>query len=171
MKKASTTPAPGTTQAPGRPSWIAVLARRLGRHRWFAVVGRAYVPLDRLVARLTRGRVVALGLPSLLITTTGRRSGEPRTQPLLYTADGDAFVVIGSNWGQQQQPAWTANLLAQPDAVVTVHGIQIPVRARHVRGAERDRLWARLLDLWPAYAEYETRAGGRELRVFLLERR
>ena len=156
---------PATTPKLSR---IASLARAMGRHRWFAVVGRAYVPVDRLVARLTRGRVVALGMPSLLITTTGRRSGEPRTQPLLYTADGDGFVVIGSNWGQQQQPAWTANLLAQPDAVVTVHG---RVRGRLVRGDERDRLWARLLDLWPAYAAYETRAGGRELRIFVLDRR
>ncbi|GAA1818694.1 nitroreductase family deazaflavin-dependent oxidoreductase [Luedemannella flava] len=149
---------------------IASLARRWGRYKWFAVVGRAYVPLDRLVAKLSRGRATALGLPSLLLTTTGRRSGEPRTQPLLYILDGDDFVVVGSNWGQPHQPAWTANLLARPAAVANVRGVDIPVRGELVRGADRDRLWADLLRAWPAYANYADRAGGRELRVFRLRR-
>ena len=149
---------------------VGALARRLGRYRWFGVVGRAYVPLDRLVARLTRGRATALGLPSLLLTTTGRRSGEPRTQPLLYVPDGDDFVVIGSNWGQTRHPAWTANLLDNPVAVATVRGREVPVRAELVRGEEREQLWSRLLRAWPAYATYADRAGGRELRVFRLRR-
>jgi deazaflavin-dependent oxidoreductase (nitroreductase family) len=156
---------------PQAPRGIGAVARRLGRYRWFAAVGQAYVPLDRLVSKLSRGRAAALGVPSLTITTTGRRSGEPRTQPLLYVPDGDDFVVIGSNWGQQHHPAWTVNLLAQPDAVVTLRGREIPVRGELVSGAERDRLWSRLLALWPAYAAYEDRAGGRELRIFRLRRR
>jgi deazaflavin-dependent oxidoreductase (nitroreductase family) len=146
------------------------LARRLGGTRLFALVGRAYVPFDRLLGRVTRGRMLALGLPSLLITTTGRTSGEPRTNPLLYAADGDGFVVIGSNWGQAHHPAWSSNLLANPEAIVAVRGERIAVRARLAEGAERERLRQLLLRMWPAYQAYERRAAGRTLRIFRLER-
>lgn len=104
----------------------------------------------------------------MLLTTTGRKTGQPRINPLLYVRDGDAFVVIGSNWGQTTQPAWSGNLLAHPDAIVTLGGREIPVRATHATGAERDRLFALLLTMWPAYETYVTRAGGREIRVFRL---
>ena len=129
------------------------------------------VPLDRLLSRATRGQVVALhidGLPSLLITTTGRRSGEPRSNPLLYAPDGDGYVVIGSNWGQQHHPAWSGNLLADPTATVTLAGKEIPVRATLATGAERERLFALLLAVWPAYQTYTDRASERSIRVFRL---
>ncbi|GIH12820.1 hypothetical protein Raf01_09920 [Rugosimonospora africana] len=145
--------------------------RALGHRRWFARLGRAMVPADRVVGRLTGGRIVALGLrelPSMLLTTTGRKTGQPRTQPLLYVRDGDGYVVIGSNWGQQRQPAWALNLIAEPRATVTVGGQQIPVWAHHVTGEERERLLARLLAMWPAYETYRQRAGDRELMVFRL---
>jgi deazaflavin-dependent oxidoreductase (nitroreductase family) len=150
---------------------IANTVRRLGHRPWFALVGRAYVPFDRLLGRLTGGRLVLFGLrdlPSLLITTTGRKSGEPRSNPLLYVRDGDAYVVIGSNWGQTHQPAWVLNLLAQPDAAITVGGAEIPVRATLAEGAARERLFAMLLVIWPAYDTYVARAGGRDIRVFSL---
>jgi deazaflavin-dependent oxidoreductase (nitroreductase family) len=138
----------------------------------FAAVGRRVVWADRLVGRLTKGRLIAAGLkdlPCLLLTTTGRRSGQPRTSPLLYLADGDAFVVIGSNWGRADHPAWSGNLLANPAARVTVGGAEIPVRARLVEADERAHLRKRLLEIWPAYLTYEERSG-RHLRVFRLER-
>ncbi|MER7889642.1 nitroreductase family deazaflavin-dependent oxidoreductase [Micromonospora sp. NPDC094482] len=148
---------------------LGALTRRLGHHRWFGAAARLLVPADRVVGRLTRGRVVALGLiPSLIITTTGRRSGKPRSNPLLYVRDGDAYVVIGSNWGQPHQPGWSMNLLARPEAEVTVRGCQIPVRADVATGAERDRLWQLLVTEWPAYRTYVSRAGGREIRIFRL---
>ena len=153
---------------------LSSLLRRAGRAEWFARLARPLVPLDRALGRLTRGRFVAFGLPglpSLLITTTGRRSGEPRSNPLLYAPDGEAFVVLGSNWGQRHHPAWTANLLAHPDATVTVDGQRITVRARLVTGAERARLRELMLRIWPGYAGYERRSGGRDLRLFRLERR
>jgi deazaflavin-dependent oxidoreductase (nitroreductase family) len=152
---------------------LSSLLRRVGRAEWFARLARPLVPLDRAVGRLTRGRFVAFGLPglpSLLITTTGRRTGQPRSNPLLYAPDGEAFVVIGSNWGQNHHPAWSSNLLANPEAVVTVDGQQIKVRARRVSGAERARLRGLLLAVWPGYADYERRCGGRDLRLFRLER-
>jgi deazaflavin-dependent oxidoreductase (nitroreductase family) len=153
---------------------LSSLLRRVGRAEWFARAARPLVPLDRAVGRLTRGRFVAFGLPglpSLLITTTGRRTGQPRSNPLLYAPDGVAFVVIGSNWGQHHHPAWSSNLLANPEATVTVDGQRIAVRARRVSGAERARLRALLLGVWPGYADYERRSGGRDLRLFRLERR
>ena len=146
----------------------------MGRHAWFARVGRAWVPVDRAVSKLTKGRFVAVGLrdlPSLMITTTGRQSGQPRSNPLLYAPDGDAFVVIGSNWGQKSHPAWSANLLANPDATVTLGGKVVDVRAHLVRGDERARLREKLLEVWPGYADYERRSDGRHLRIFRLERR
>ncbi|MGC5029591.1 nitroreductase family deazaflavin-dependent oxidoreductase [Micromonospora sp. DT229] len=150
-------------------STLGSLARRLGRYRWFGAAMRLLVPADRIVGRLTRGRVVALGLvPSLVITTTGRRSGKPRSNPLLYIPDGTGYVVIGSNWGQKQQPAWSLNLLAHPEAEVDVAGRRIPVRAELATGAERDRLWQLLLDEWPAYQAYVERAGDRQIRIFRL---
>ncbi len=145
------------------------LTRRAGHHRWFGAAARLLVPADRVVGRLTRGRVVALGLiPSLVITTTGRRSGRPRSNPLLYVPDGDAYVVIGSNWGQTQQPGWAMNLLAEPAAEVDVKGRRVPVRADPATGAERERLWSLLVTEWPAYRMYVQRAGGREIRIFRL---
>jgi deazaflavin-dependent oxidoreductase (nitroreductase family) len=148
---------------------FASLARRLGHRSWFARMGRFLVPADRLVGRLTRGRIVALGLlPSLMLTTTGRRSGRPRMTPLAYVADGDGYAIIASNWGQPHHPAWSGNLLANPAATVEVGGRRIPVRATLVDGAERERLRALLVRAWPAYVTYEHRAAHRRLRIFRL---
>ena len=150
---------------------LARLVRRFGNRRWFVLMARANVPLDRVVGRLTRGRTVALGLrdlPSFLLTTVGRRSGERRTVPLLYIADGKDYVVIASNFGQRHHPAWSANLMANPSATVTLHGRMFPVQALLVEGDERDRLIAALRGMWPAYATYEIWASHRTLRVFRL---
>lgn len=147
------------------------LVQRLGHRRWFAAVAARLAPVDGRVQRWTRGRWSLIGrhrLPSLLLTTTGRRSGLPRTQPLLYARDGADFVVTGSNFGQQQHPAWTANLLADPEATVTVDGTPVQVRAVPVDGQERERLWNLLVATWPAYTTYRQRAAGRQIRVFRL---
>jgi deazaflavin-dependent oxidoreductase (nitroreductase family) len=155
-------------------SWLSVAVRRLGHQPWLGVVGRRLVSLDRRLLRHARWRFAApsrLSLPpALLLTTTGRRSGQPRTQPLLYAVDGDGWVVIGSNWGQRHHPAWSLNLLAHPDAEIMIGDETVPVRARLVTGTERDRLWQQLLTIWPAYRSYEQRAG-RDLRIFRLVRR
>jgi deazaflavin-dependent oxidoreductase (nitroreductase family) len=153
-------------------SRLTAVLQRLGHRRWFAALGRRFVPVDHWLFRRSEGRWTVLGrgeLPCLLLTTTGRRSGEPRTTPLLYAPDGDGYVVVGSNWGQQHHPAWSGNLLANPEATVAVGADTIPVRAALATGAERERLWAMLVTLWPAYDTYVERAGGRGLRVFRLE--
>ncbi|HTF06764.1 MAG TPA: nitroreductase/quinone reductase family protein [Asanoa sp.] len=146
-------------------------ARRLGPTRFLYRVGPLLVPLDRIVGRLTRGRVVALGLiPSALLSTRGRRTGQRRDSPLLCLPDGDGYVVIGSNWGRPEQPAWVLNLLADPAGTLTLGGVAVPVKARLLDGEERARQWARLVAVWPGYTAYQKRAAGRPLHLFRLER-
>jgi len=113
--------------------------------------------------------VVALGMaPSLLLTTIGRRSGQPRSVPLLYLGDGDGFVVVGSNWGQTGDPLWVHNLVAHPAVTVTLGGRDIPVLAEETDGPKRQDYWDRLVEQWPGYRGYEATAGGRKIRIFRL---
>jgi deazaflavin-dependent oxidoreductase (nitroreductase family) len=87
--------------------------------------------------------------------------------PILYLADGDAWVIAGSNFGQEHHPAWSANLMANPDATVTVRGRTTAVRAHLAEGEERERLLAALTELWPAFSSYE-QWSHRTLRIFRL---
>lgn len=150
--------------------------RLLGSTAFAAVSKRVFPRSDLALQRVTRGRLSltsAAGLPLLLLETTGRRSGEPRVTPLTYATQGSDFVVIGSNWGQERQPAWVYNLLADPEAVVTLHGARIPVTAKTLTDTERAAVWPLLLEVWPAYDEYVERVqatSGREIMVFRLER-
>ena len=150
------------------------LLLKLGHKPWFAALGRRMVPLDRALQHATKGRVFILGpgkaLPTLLLTAVGRKTGEPRTVPLLYARVGDDWIVTASNWGQPKHPVWSANVLAKPEVSIEVAGELIPVTARLVEGAERDELWSIVTQAWPAYDTYETRSG-RSIRVFRLTRR
>jgi deazaflavin-dependent oxidoreductase (nitroreductase family) len=127
---------------------------------------------DTTLHRLTQGRVSLLamaGLPSARLTTTGRKTGLPRSANLLYFPHGDAFVLTGSNWGRPADPAWTFNLRAHPEATVVVRGKEVPVSAREVKGQEYDEVWRMLLEFWPGYA-MEREAARRELPIFVLTR-
>ncbi|MFG1605053.1 nitroreductase/quinone reductase family protein [Actinoplanes sp. NPDC049265] len=149
-------------------SWQSMW-RAAGRSRAFAPVVSRLLVADRWVSRLSKGRVVALGMtPSLLLTSTGRRSGQPRRSPLQYVRDGAAYVVVGSNWGRPTDPAWVYNLAAEPKATVTIGGADRPVVASEVTGAEHERLWRLLLDQWPGYSLYRQRAPHRTFRIFEL---
>jgi deazaflavin-dependent oxidoreductase (nitroreductase family) len=110
------------------------------------------------------------GATVLLLNTTGRRSGEPRTLPLIYRSDGDRFVLVASKGGTKDNPLWYENLIANPDATVEVKGETIPVRASTAEGEERARLWSLMNENWPAYADYQTRTE-REIPVVVLSRR
>lgn len=130
---------------------------------------------DRLVAefRATGGRPGGPfeGRQMLLLTTTGRRSGQPRTSPLAYSLDIDsnAYVVVASNRGADTRPAWLHNLRTDPDAIVEVGPRTIPVRAREVTDrARRDRLYAAHAALVPSFGDYED-ATTRAIPVLLLE--
>jgi len=128
-------------------------------------------PVERLLAALSRGRVQlsALLVPSLVLHTVGARSGEPRDVPLMYTPDGRGrAIVAGTNFAGSRHPAWTANLLAHPDAAITVRGRRMPVRATMVPDTERDAVWTRIEAQWPGYRDYE-RESGRTVRLFRLQ--
>ena len=128
--------------------------------------------LDRLSSRLTRGRRTfsswLSGLPVVMLTTTGARTGQQRTSPVIAVPDGDDLVVIASNWGQRQHPAWYHNLCTHPEATVTVGGVARRVRAHEATGEERDRLWQQDLDVYPGRIAYERRAANRPIPVVVL---
>ena len=107
--------------------------------------------------RATRGLVGhrAAGLASLLLTTTGRRSGAARTVALTYVPDGDDYVVVASHGGADRHPAWWLNLQARPDAVVQVGAARVPIVAHAALPDERRRLWPKLTAANPFYTRYE----------------
>lgn len=142
---------------------------RTGPFRRFATT--VMPSIERFVTRISRGRVqlTAFLVPSLVLHTIGARSGEPRDAPLMYTADGRGrALVAGTNWAGAKHPAWTKNLLAHPDAEITVRGRRMAVHASLVPEAERDAAWALMEAQWPDYREYE-RDSGRTARIFVLQ--
>lgn len=128
--------------------------------------------IDPWIYRVTGGRLTSTGLPTipqLILTTTGRRSGAPRDVQLAYIADGRDFLVVGSNFGQSHHPAWALNLSAAPDAIVTLDGRRVAVRAERLTDHEKERLWPRLESVVPQFSVYVTRTE-RNIRVFRLRR-
>ncbi|HET8607612.1 MAG TPA: nitroreductase family deazaflavin-dependent oxidoreductase [Gaiellaceae bacterium] len=109
------------------------------------------------------------GAHTLLLTTTGRRSGQERTTPLIYGRDGDRYVVVASKGGAPRHPAWYLNLSADPDVRLQVAAERFAARARTAGPGERERLWRLMAEIWPAYDEYVTRTE-REIPVVVLER-
>jgi deazaflavin-dependent oxidoreductase (nitroreductase family) len=109
------------------------------------------------------------GSTVLLLTTTGRTSGEPRTTPLIYAVDGDRYVIVASKGGAPDDPGWYLNLSKTPEVELQVKGEVFGARARVAEGDERKRLWAKANEVWPHYAEYATKTD-REIPVVVLER-
>jgi deazaflavin-dependent oxidoreductase (nitroreductase family) len=103
----------------------------------------------------------------LLLTTTGRKSGRPRTIPLLYLPDGKNLVVVASNGGTAGDPTWRLNLEDEPEAKVEVDGRKLRVRAEEAEGEERRRLWERVVRMYGAYQQYQERTD-RRIPVVLL---
>jgi deazaflavin-dependent oxidoreductase (nitroreductase family) len=147
------------------------VAQRLASAPWFARIGPKVVPpLDRALHRISGGRLLLpqLVLPSIVLTTTGSRTGLPRETPLICMPEDDgSFVIVGSNFGREGHPAWTGNLLRQAKAEVSYRGRTIPVTAELLEGADRAEVWPRLIRVWSVYDTYVERAG-RKLRVFRL---
>jgi deazaflavin-dependent oxidoreductase (nitroreductase family) len=131
---------------------------------------RQLTPLDRRVLVRSRGRFTVLGpigAPVLLLTTTGAKSGLPRTTPLVFGRAGDAVLVVGSNFGQDKHPALSGNLLKSPEAVVTIGGKDIAVRAELLEGEAAEAAYRTMVDLARTYSEYQSRTD-RSIRVFRL---
>jgi len=110
------------------------------------------------------------GTTILLLTTTGRTSGETRTTPLIHRVDGDRWVVIASKGGAPEHPGWYQNLLADPEATIQVQADEVPVVATTAEGEERARLWSLMTEVWPDYDDYQ-RKTDREIPVVVLTRR
>ncbi|QEW03984.1 nitroreductase family deazaflavin-dependent oxidoreductase [Microbacterium lushaniae] len=148
------------------------LVAPLTRTRCFRRLGpRVLPPVERVLARATGGRVQisALLVPSLVLHTVGAQSGQPRDVPLMYTPDGSGrAIVAGTNFAGSRHPAWTTNLLAHPDAEITVRGRRMPVHATPIGDDERDAAWARIERQWPGYRSYE-RDSARTVRLFRLQ--
>ena len=107
-------------------------------------------------------------VPSLLLTTTGRKSGERFTFPLFYGSDRGSYIVVASKGGAPDHPGWYKNLLASPEAEVQVGTKRMKVRARTATGDERARLWGEALRFWPPYADYAKKTA-REIPVVVLD--
>lgn len=144
----------------------------LTRTRLFRWAGpRVLPPVERLISRVSSGRVQvsALLVPSLVLHTTGAKSGEPRDSALMYTPDGHGrAIVAGTSFARDRHPGWTYNLLAHPDAAITVRGRRMPVHASLISDDDREAAWARIEAQWPGYRAYE-RDSGRVVRLFRLQ--
>ena len=108
-------------------------------------------------------------LPTLLLTTTGRKSGEPRSLPLIYGQAGDAYVIIASKGGMPSHPVWYLNLEANPECELMVGPKQVSARARVADGEERERLWKQMAEIYPPYDDYQKSAGTRTIPVVVLD--
>jgi deazaflavin-dependent oxidoreductase (nitroreductase family) len=125
------------------------------------------------VFRASGGRLGATflrGAPVFLLITKGRKSGAPRTAPLLYLRDGDDYVVVASKGGMSHHPLWFKNLEANPDAEIEIGKDKINVRARRASDAEKARLWPKLVAMYPDYDDYQARTA-RDIPVVLLSPR
>jgi deazaflavin-dependent oxidoreductase (nitroreductase family) len=151
---------------------LRALARAVGTKPWLMRTAGFVVWADKKLHRVFGGRVslVALaGLPSLRLTTTGRKSGLSRSTNLLYFPRGDDLVLTASNWGRPNDPAWALNLRANPKCQVARGGKPAEVVARELHEDEYAAMWAELLEFWPGYA-MEQKEAGRPLPVFVLSR-
>jgi len=105
----------------------------------------------------------------LLLTTTGRKSGQPRVAPLIYAPDDDRFIIVASKGGADEPPAWYLNMEDDSEVEVQVKSDRFKATARDAEGEERKRLWARMNEEWPDYTEYQKKTD-REIPVVILER-
>jgi deazaflavin-dependent oxidoreductase (nitroreductase family) len=149
------------------------VARNPTAYRWLVLRGRVIAEaLESLLRFATSGRVGILDLadlPNVQITTSGRKTGLARTATVQYVPDGDGLVLVGSNWGREHHPSWSANLIATERVVVRRRGRRLVAKVRLLTGVERDKAWATVVANWPNYQIAQDRAGGRQFRLFLLK--
>jgi deazaflavin-dependent oxidoreductase (nitroreductase family) len=125
--------------------------------------------IDKVLIPRTHGRLSSAGIDAVgLITTTGAKSGLPRTQPLVFIDDSQGLLAIGSNYGRPPHPAWTTNLLAHPDCTVEFKGPPRKHRAELLTGDARAAAWAAATDFYAGYERYRASCAPREIRVFRL---
>jgi deazaflavin-dependent oxidoreductase (nitroreductase family) len=148
--------------------------RRLPRIVYIALaellVTRWFTAFHRRLLRSSGGRIGggARGVAVILVTTRGRRSGTLRTVPLGAIRDEDAWIVIASNAGHDPMPAWALNMRADPAVTVEWHGAGSPFHAHEAGADEAAKLWPKVLDAYPGYADYQTRTE-RAIPLFVLQ--
>ena len=154
---------------------LTPLAVRIGSISWLPRLLPQITAIDKFIQRLTRGRLTLLrmaGLPNLMLTVPGRKSGIPRTTPLLCVPYRGANLIAGSNFGGLKPPVWVVNVRAAQERArpvgVRVNGVSHQATVREINGAERDEVWAHMVRTWPNYAKYAERTD-RLIPVFLLE--
>ena len=134
---------------------------------------RLVVGIDRGVFRLSRGRTtmsaLVSGLPIVMLTTTGARTGQTRAVPVLGLPDDDRLILIASNFGKSSNPGWYHNLRAHPSAVITWSGSTVEMHARELVGAERQRYVDLGIEIYPWWEPYHRRAAPRQIPVIMLE--
>lgn len=137
--------------------------------RRVALTQKLQTTLHTILYRFSGGRIGAtiLGMPMLLLTTWGRRTGKLRTTPLLYLPDDSTFVLVASNGGAVQHPTWWFNLRDHPEALVQIGPARGRVYAVEASPAERRRLWPLVLQIYPPYARYQARTD-REIPLIIL---
>lgn len=149
---------PEANLAPNLPEWMVEHANRYLASR--GTEGHMY--------KMTQPGRPELIVPSLLLTTTGRKSGEKFIFPLFYGKDGDKYFVVASKGGAPQHPGWYRNLVADPEVEVQVGTSKFKARARTAAGEDRARLWQKALEFWPPYADYQ-RKTAREIPIVVLD--
>jgi len=153
----------------GYRRWILTAASTGFARNWLGpkVVSR----LDRLLYTPTRGGLLSLGsraYPTLLLSTIGRRTGRPHTVPLFFLRRRESLIVVASNFGREDHPGWSANLLQQPDGRVQVRNESWNVLARMLEPDEKAEVWPKLVELFAGWQGYEDQTG-RSIRVFSLD--
>ena len=144
--------------APNLPGWMVEHANRyLSSH---GTDGHMY--------KITPPGLSEMTVPALLLTTTGRKSGERFIFPLFYGKAGDSYIVVASKGGAPQHPGWYRNLLANPEVEVQAGTAKLKARARTATGEERARLWKKALEFWPPYADYQLKTE-RQIPVVVLD--
>lgn len=147
----------------------AGVLRRLGHYRWFALTSKhALSSVDRVLIRASRGRLSLSGpeMATMLLTTTGRRSGKERTVPLYYVRDGKNVVAVCENFGLEEASSWPYNLLADPRARIEIEGTSANYVSRVATEEEVVRNMPTLIEMWPPLDTYFERTGVRKVFVF-----
>lgn len=159
----------------GRKWFIALLKRNPFPRTFNKIMAKVAPPIDRLVMRMTGGRHSVLnpisGLPTVMVTCIGRKSGKPRTIPLLFIRDPqqpERFALVASNFGQKNYPAWYYNLSANPRATCNIRGEERAYIAEEIAGELYDYFWQLAVETYFGYEEYKRAASHRHIPIFLM---
>ena len=147
------------------------VSRQLGHYRWFSLTMKHVGSrLDRAMIHTSRGRLSISGpaMPTMLLTTTGRKTGKERTVPVYYVRDGKNLVAVCENFGLEAASSWPKNLLANPKTRIEIGGLAADYLSRPATNEEVARNMPKLIDMWPAHETYLERSGTRKVFVFEL---